>query len=142
MEVRRDRVVAVHHFNITAEATPFFLEAKQLKPYLLTEGKWVLRVQHLSCSGQLGNDSSLFDKVYRIVSPNICPESGTPLTLASFAQEELEVKGKTKFFPASRSHLISMKSDRVYFSLEALGGEPAKIKSGSLLLGVELVQIQ
>ena len=143
MEVRQDNLVAVHHFDLKAQATDFYLETKQLRPYLLTEGRWLLRVLYLGCNGQVSSSSSPFGKAFRIVSPNIAPENGNPLVLAAFGQEDLEKKGKAKFFPTSQAHLITMKSDRVYFNLQSLDGGRAQLEEGGLLLlGVELLQIE
>jgi hypothetical protein len=138
-----DVVVSEHHFILSSKQNRFtVITADSLLPYLVTVGKWKVKLLYLS--GALNEATDKFGG-FRITSPFITTEKGKKLTLASFGAQEYRGKGNVWFFDIE-ARTITHKTDHLIFELETLSfvteETPPEPLPKNLVLAIALIQVR
>ena len=144
MDYPPDRIEAEHHLTVTSESTSsILLSVGSLRPYLITQGRWFVRVLHFSSTAALTGEGQ-FNKCLQIVSKNVTSTDDAKeraLTLAAFSQDKFEKGQRSMVFPPSRPLHINHKSDLLQFEVQTLDKKPVALgQGGKILLGVSLIQ--
>ncbi len=140
MELQAGGIEAEHHFTVKSSQSCFDLEIGQLRPFLITQGKWLLQPLHFSSTAPLVAEGD-FTKGIKIVSRNVTSGNEKALTLVAFNQAKFEKRERSLIFENVRPLAISHTSDRLFFELQTLAGDPVKVPAGKkILFGFALIQ--
>ena len=142
MDLSTARIEAEHHFVVESASGNFDLEVGQLRPFLVTQGKWLLQPQHFSATKALETEGN-FTGGIKIISENVTSGNEQLLTLVSFNQSQFEKKERSLIFENTRPQVITHASDRLSFRLQTLAGDPVKVPAdGKVLFGLALIQVR
>ncbi len=143
MESWLPRIEAEHRFEVARTSTKFNLEVSLLRPYHVTEGVWCILPLHFSSSVPLEAEAP-FNTGYELVCYQTVSGSDKPLALFYINKADFDSAGRTVIFgDQHRPLLLNKVSDRIYFHLRTLSGQPVQLaKGGQILLGVALLQLR
>ncbi len=140
MDFPPNKIESEHHLEVVSTSSKFNLDVSSLRPYLVTQGRWFVKVQHFSSTKAL-EGVGIFPAGLRLVSINITSANERPLILSSFSQEVFEAHKRVLVFDHARPFLLSHPSHQLQFELQAVDGNKVVVpKESLLLLGVALIQ--
>lgn len=132
--------VAEHHLEAKSEKADFYLSAENLKPYLLTEGVWLIRPRFICTRKPLARGTGPYSSGLRLVTTSVTTQNEAYLPLAVFPAALLEQQSVATF-KEERFLEITRKTERIYFRLETLGGDLVALgHENSLVAGFDFIQ--
>ena len=143
MDFPPNNIEAEHHLTAVGESSTILLSVNSLRPYLITQGRWYLRVLHFSSTAALTGEGQ-FNKCLKIVCKNVTSTDDAkehPLTLVAFNLDKFDKSQRSVVFPPARPLHINYKSDLLQFQVQTLDNKPVALAAGGKsLLGVSLIQ--
>ncbi len=140
MELPARRIESEHHLDAVFASNKFQLDASGLRPYLITQGRWYIKVQYFASTAPL-EGRGIFQTGLRLISLNVTSANERPLVLAAFSAHDFVDRRCCATFEHTRPFLITHPSDRLLFEVQTLEGGPVALpKNSFLLFGVALIQ--
>ncbi len=135
MHLPLDRVLAEHQITVSRTSTSFHVTFEELEPYGLSAGNWVILPQYLSTDANLIPTGSFFQG-YSLYCFQTLSGNNKPLSVAQFGAREFQEAGNVVVFAerSPRPFLVSLRSDRFFFELRTLNGQPVELPDGAELL--------
>ncbi len=134
-------IASEHQFEIARNSSNFWLETGRLSPYQVTEGTWCLVPLHLSTTQPLSGPPP-FNQGFQLLCYGALSGNNKPLSVCQFSLKAFERGGNCIVFEP-RPTLLNNASDKLFFQLLTLSGEPADLgEKGEVLLGVALQRLK
>ncbi len=144
MEFLLEHVTSEHQFAVVRNQPRFYVEAGELRPFLVTEGNWALVPLYLSTTKPLQFSAEVeFSQGFQLVSYQCLSGKDKPLSIAQFCAKEFADNNNSVIFSSRpcRPYPLTHKSDLLYLELRALDGQPVSLPAGGqILLGLSLLQ--